>query len=126
MGFILVDLANDHHDCSCNGWNWRPTLELIRRTGRISDEQLERMGASGCGGTVSAEDAVAIAHFIESEVLTSLKADEMIHRDGRISKQPASPRPIIGTNADELYAARKSWLELFAEFCKSCKGFKVF
>jgi hypothetical protein len=125
VSVILVDLANEQNDRQCNWYNWRPTLELIRRTGRISDEQLERMGSNGGGATVSADDAVAIARFIEIEIIPNLKADEMIHRDGRISQQPASPRLITETPSDELYAARKKWLESFVEFCKSCKGFDV-
>jgi hypothetical protein len=108
VSVILVDLPNEQNDRQCNWWNWRPTLELIRRAGCVSDEQLERMGANGCGGKVSAVDALAIARFIESEVIPQLKGDEMIHRDGRVSKRPASPRPIAQTDSDDLYAARKS------------------
>jgi hypothetical protein len=100
-------------------------LELIRRAGLLSDEQLKRMGANGCGGCVSADEACAIARFIECEIISRLKDDEMIHADGKVSKQPPAPRLIVSTEPYELYAARKDRLESFVKFCKNCGGFKV-
>ena len=125
MSLILVDLARESHDLQCNGWNWRPTVELIRRSGLIDSDRLERMTCSGIGGQVTAEEARAIALFLGTEILPRLKDDEMIHMDGGVSKQPQSPRPIVGTDPYELYAARKSWVESFVTFCKESGGFKV-
>jgi hypothetical protein len=125
MSFILVDLANDERDCQINGWNWRPTLEIIRGAGVLSEEQLERMSGQGAGGVVAAEQARAIASFLQSEILPKLSEGQRMHADGSISAVPNTPRPIAGADPQDLYAARLSWLEAFAEFCRTCNGFKV-
>jgi hypothetical protein len=125
MSVILVDLANDKNDLQINQWNWRPTIELIRRGKILADEQLEPMGRNGGGAQVSTADARSIALFIEQWILPGLKDDEMMHMDGAISKCPLKPRPIPGTDPYQLYAARKTWLVMFVDFCKSCGGFEV-
>ena len=48
MGFILV--PNSGEDIQVSGWDWRPTLELLRHAGLLEGEAYERMGAQGCGG----------------------------------------------------------------------------
>ena len=36
MTFILV--PNNGDDVQVNGWNWRPTVELLRAAGQLDDE----------------------------------------------------------------------------------------
>ena len=122
---ILLDLANEDHDCQINGWSWRPTIELIRSAGLLGDEQLNRMSASACGGRVSADEAAAIARFLEENPLPRLNCDERIHADGTVSKIPSAPRLISQTDSRELYAARKDCLEKLVAFRKACGGIKV-
>ena len=41
MTFILTPKQGE--DVQVNGWNWRPTLELIRAEGLLTEENYERM-----------------------------------------------------------------------------------
>lgn len=125
MSFILVDLADEQHDLQINGWNWRPVLAFLRNANLIDDEQFERMGANGCGGRLTAQQAHKAAEFLRWDILPQLKDDERMHVDGQVSAMPDKPQPIHSTSAYELYAARKSCIEAFVSFCKTSKGFEV-
>ena len=126
MTVILVDQANEKHDLQINWWNWRPILALLRQANLIDDEQFERMGANGCGGGLSAQEAMDAALFLKSQILSHLQDDEQVHVDGKVSVFPTKPRPIALTESYELYAVRKACLEDFVVFCESCKGFEVY
>ncbi len=43
MTFILVPEQGE--DVQVNAWNWRPTLELLRAEGLLTEENYERMAA---------------------------------------------------------------------------------
>ena len=51
---------------SINGWNWRPTLELLHRTAIMSAETLELMSFTGGGGQATSGEAERIAEFLDS------------------------------------------------------------
>ena len=85
MTFILVPKRGE--DIQVNGWNWRPTLELLLEEKLISFENYERMGAQAAGGHVSAETAERIADVIERKLMAGLNCysgakDEMGHHTG--------------------------------------------
>jgi hypothetical protein len=42
MAFILI--PKNGEDVMINGWNWRPSLELLRKNNMIDDDLSERMG----------------------------------------------------------------------------------
>jgi len=64
MSFILVDVADDRHELQINGWNWRPILAFLHSARPITEDQFERMGANGCGGQISANEAKKVAAFL--------------------------------------------------------------
>jgi len=126
MTVILVDRGDDQHDLQINWWNWRPILALLRQANLIDDEQFERMGANGCGGELSAEEALDAAIFLKSQILPLLQDNEQVHVDGNVSLSPTEWQPISSTPDYELYATRKSCLEDFIAFCESSRGFVVY
>jgi hypothetical protein len=125
MGVILVDLGDDKHHLSINWWNWRPVLAFLSDAGLIDDEQFERLGANGCGGTLTPEQSQKAAEYLTREILPRLQDGQQIHADGQISPVPSTSRPISSLPTHELYALSKTCLESFIPFCQSCKGFKV-
>ena len=128
MSFILVPKRGD--DVQVNGWNWRPTLELLLREGLISEELHERMGAQGAGGEVDADLADRIAEAIE-RTLETMKPGERMLADLTVTDRPKT-KWVIGpeTRPDEIdvndmYSATYEWLVKFAGFCRRSGGFEV-
>jgi hypothetical protein len=118
MSFILIPKHGE--DVQVNGWNWRPTLQLIRSNSLIDDETLQRMSAHGCGGSVDGETAIRIAEVTLSK-LGQMCPGERMQYDLTITATPKSGQ--IG--ADDVYAATFEWLETFALFCQRSGGFSV-
>lgn len=129
MTFILVPKRGD--DLQINGWNWRPTLELLLRDGLISEELHERMGAQGAGGEADAELAGRIADAIE-RTLGEMKPGERMQADLTITDRPRAKSAITpetqpgGLDTDDIYSATREWLTTFAQFCRGSGGFEVF
>ena len=116
MSFRIEDLGDSDNSHKINGWNWRPTLELIRFFDVIDEERLEMMGYNATGVTVTEEEAVEIGRRADQHQrvgldlkLTNAPDDGAFHRDD------------LAKN----YGASYDWLTTFAEFCMSCKGFEV-
>jgi hypothetical protein len=129
MTFILVPERGE--DVQINAWNWRPTLELLLAAGLISEEQHERMGAQGAGGSVDAEQAGRIAEVIAAK-LSDMKSGERLLADLTITSEPKTkwyitPETKPGDIAvNDAYSASYEWLSKFAEFCKRSGGFEVY
>ena len=128
MSFILVPKRGD--DIQINGWNWRPTLELLLREGLISEELHERMGAQGAGGEVDEELAGRIAEAVERR-LEVMKPGERMLADLTVTER-AKPEFSFGPGSrseeidvNELYSATYQWLTDFAAFCRRAGGFEV-
>jgi hypothetical protein len=66
MSFILV--PKEGEDLQVNGWNWRPTLQLLFAAGVITEEDHEVMGCQGCGGKVDQEKAGRIADVVAGKL----------------------------------------------------------
>lgn len=126
MTFILV--PNQGEDLQINAWNWRPTLELLYAAGVITEDDHTRMGAPGLGGEVDEAKALLIAEFVTRK-LRSMNPGERLLSDLSVSKEPKQ-FVVFSTATDdidsnELYSTSYEWLETFAKFCKSSKGFAV-
>ena len=128
MSFILVPQKGD--DIHVNGWNWRPTLEILYRENLISLENYERMGANGSGGHVDAELASRIADAIERRI-EAMKPGEKLLADGSVTDRPK--REVIFTphmdsqeiDVNDLYSTNYEWLGRFRDFCRASGGFEV-
>ena len=128
MSFILV--PKEGEDLQVNGWNWRPTLELLFAAGVITEEDHEVLGCNGCGGKVDAEKAARIADVVAGK-LNSMNPGQRMLADLSVSSEPKKLAVFTpNMNADDidtnnLYSTTFEWLDTFAKFCRSSKGFKV-
>jgi len=128
MSFILMPKLGE--DLQDNGWNWRPTLELLLAAGVITEQDHEVMGCHGCGGKVDQEKAERIADVVVAK-LSSMNPGERMLANLGVSSEPkklAVFDPSLNTNdidINELYSTTFEWLDTFAKFCRSSNGFKV-
>jgi hypothetical protein len=109
---------------SVNAWNWRPTLELLRRSGILPEEELELMSFNGGGAQVTAEKALRVAEFLDG-YLAQLRPEERVTLDGAVTAEPDTGefyRDDLARN----YSATFAWLGRFRDFCRSSRGFEVF
>lgn len=128
MSFILV--PSEGEDLQVNAWNWRPTLELLRAAGVITDEDYELLGCQGCGGSVDARKASQIADVV-TEKLARMKTGERMLADLSVSSEPKK-KTVFSPNtngknidANELYSTTSEWLDTFVKFCRRSGGFCV-
>ena len=122
MTFELEPATGD--GISINGWNWRPTLELLHRTGILPEETLELMSFNGGGGAATPEQAERIAVFLD-DYLAELRPDERVTLDGAVTAEPDTGE----FHRDDLarnYSATHAWLTRFRDFCRSSGGFEVY
>lgn len=128
MSFILVPSKGE--DLQVNGWNWRPTLELLLAENVITEKDHELMSAQGCGGTVDKEKAEQIADAVTKKLI-GMNPGERMRANLSVTKEPkklAEFSPDVnadGVDVNELYSATYEWLETFARFCRNSGGFKV-
>lgn len=124
MTFILVPLGHDVSDgVQVNAWDWRPTVELLRRGGLLDGETLDRMSAQGAGGRVDAEQARQIADYLDG-FLADLRPSQRVLLDGRITDEPRTYE-LDEEDFTHNYSATYEWLDHFRQFCHDSKGFKV-
>jgi hypothetical protein len=125
MSFILVPLhGNPDDDLQVNGWNWRPTLELLRRARLLDDETLERAAAQGAGGLVTGEQALRIAAYLD-RYLAGLAPGQRVRYDLTVTGEPRGTGPVVDQETRELYSATYEWLSRFRDFCRASQGFTV-
>ena len=104
-----------------NAWNWRPTEELVRRTGILPDETLELLEYGI--GEVTAEQAGRIADFLD-DYLSRLGPQHRVALDGTVIDEPDT----YEFHRDDLsrnYTASYEWLTKFRDFCRTCHGFTM-
>lgn len=116
--FILV--PNHGEAVQINGWNWRPTLAILRSEGVLDDEMFERMNAQGCGGEADAVIAARMADAVESR-LAEMKPGERMLSDLAVTANSKSGDIF----AEDAYSAAYEWLVRFRDFCRCSGGFKV-
>jgi hypothetical protein len=125
MGTILEDLKRDDRSVYCNGWNWQPTVELLRLSGLFDRERLEMMGYNGCT-EVSEGEARAVARFMEENVLPALRPGNGMMLNGSTTDVPGNgascrkPSELFKNSSES-----EEWLRRFVDFCKICQGFRV-
>ena len=84
------------------------------------------MGANGCGGQMTRDEAVKAAAFLRREIMPRMSDEERMHADGEVSPVPKESRLISELSSHELYAASQLCVERFAAFCEASEGFKVY
>ena len=120
MTFILKSPSGD--DVQINGWNWRPTVNLFAKALGLDEEAVEKLQTNGIGASVSADQALKIAEFLNSYI-QSLPRGSRVRLDGSTTEEPKSyVIDFVGTSN---YSASYEWLTKFRDFCKTCGGFKV-
>jgi hypothetical protein len=72
MGFDLKDIGNEKRIIFVNFWNWRPTVEVLRRTGLLDAKRLDELHEQFSGTRVTKDEARAIAHHLREKVLPNL------------------------------------------------------
>ena len=127
MAVILVPAAGE--DMMINWWNWRPTVAMLVRAGILpAGEREERCLANGCGGCLSASEALRAAEYIES-LIADMEPGERVMLDGEITDKPIDYTKSISEwdQADtwNAYSALYDLLTAFAEFCRRSGGFEV-
>ncbi len=128
MAFILIPKHGE--DVMVSGWNWRPTLLLLRDANLIDESGYELMGANGCGGQVDAETSWRIADFLERK-LQSMQPGQRIRGDLSLTDKPKKltvftpGMEVEDVDAKEAYSATYEWLVMFKDFCRTSRGFKV-
>ncbi|HZN33150.1 MAG TPA: hypothetical protein VFB80_05000 [Pirellulaceae bacterium] len=126
MAVILVPASGD--DLTINWWNWRPTVALLVRAGVLPPgERADRCESNGCGGYLSATEAIQAADHIESLVARMATNERLLSR-GEIVAVPESDKPVSEWTEEEAYqryAARRELLVPFADFCRRSGGFQV-
>src|SRR5262245_17409944 len=126
MGFILTDIDDEGRVIFVNFWNWRPTVEILRRAGLLDEQRLRGLHTQISGTRVARDEARAIALLLREKVLPSLPEAARILLDGSITTAPfdatfyKSPE-----DCHKNYSASRAWLEKFASFCETCNGFKL-
>lgn len=84
MGVYLVDEARGK-DLHCNWWNWRPTVELLSHHHLLDASKLQ--GDGSCLA-ISPREAVAIADFLDKEILPTLTPAGRIRLDLSVTSEP--------------------------------------
>ena len=113
---ISEAIATGEGDLQINGWNWRPTLELLFAAGVITEDDHERMGGQGVGGKVDEAKALLIADVVMRKLL-SMNPGERMLANLSVSKEPKQFVDFTpGMKADdidrtELYSTTYEWLE---------------
>lgn len=127
MSFTIIDLENPASEFTASVWNWTTAVEVIRSLDVVDDFTTREMLRTASGVKVEEEHARAIGEKIKSELLPKLAPNKRIFSNLQITDSPDD-----GTfygHGDEYwknYSASHRWLEGFAEFCISTKGFQVF
>lgn len=125
MGFVITDLADDNKVLFVNFWNWRPTVELIKRMGVVDSDRAELLHMQCAGTAVSESEARKIAQGLRSDVLTALHGGDRVRLDLSVTSEPDVGVFHRGADFDRNYSASLDWLTRFAQFCSECRGFSV-
>ncbi|MDX2359920.1 MAG: hypothetical protein QNK23_03870 [Crocinitomicaceae bacterium] len=121
MGVIIFNSQNEEDYVSCNWWNWRPTVELIRKTNLFNTETCDLL-SSGFGD-ISEEQTIIIVKFLE-ELLSDADADSRFLLNTEKTNEPDD----FVFHKDDFtknYSATAPWLRTFVDFLKKSEGIRV-
>lgn len=127
MSFTLMDLGSENFELGASVWNWKPTLEIIKRFDIISEGKIRQMEYAATGVKIELEDAHDIGRKIQETILPKLEPNKRMFMDGSITDAPDDGT--IYRDEDEKwknYSADYEWLKEFSDFCLKSKGFQVF
>lgn len=127
MSFTLMDLGSENFELGASVWNWKPTLEIIKRFDIISEGKIRQMEYAATGVKIDLEDAHDIGRKIQETILPKLEPNKRMFMDGSITDAPDDGT--IYRDEDEKwknYSADYEWLKDFSDFCLKSKGFQVF
>ncbi|MBN6054776.1 hypothetical protein JYK22_22755, partial [Nonomuraea sp. RK-328] len=99
-----------------NAWNWRPTLELLEKSGTLDADTTELLGYN-IDMEVTGEQAQRIATFLEI-YLANIPADGRVLLGGSITAEPDSFE-FHRDDLDRNYSATVPWLTRFRDFCRT-------
>jgi hypothetical protein len=102
-----------------NAWTWRPTLELLERSGVLDANTTELLGYN-IAVDITGEQAQRIATFLDV-YLESTPTGGRVLLDGSITTEPDTfefYRDDVGRN----YSATVVWLARFRDFCRTATG----
>ncbi|HZM76450.1 MAG TPA: hypothetical protein VFC19_12020 [Candidatus Limnocylindrales bacterium] len=119
MAFSLVPATGE--GIWINAWNWRPTEELVRRTGIVPDETLELLEYGI--GEVTAEQATRLAEFLDG-YLSGLGPQDRVTLDGTVIDEPDTFE-FHRDDPSRNFSATYEWLTKFRDFCRSSNGFTM-
>ena len=118
MSFILV--SKQGAELQASGWNWRPTLELVRKAGLLADDTYELMSGKGYRWHVDGPLPDQIAELIQAK-LVDMRPGQRMLADLTIIN---SPKDGMGL-PDARDSASYGWLLRFRDFCRRSGGFEV-
>ena len=127
MSFTLMDLSSENFELGASVWNWKPTLEIIKRFDIVSEGKIRQMEYAATGVKIELEDAHDIGRKIQETILPKLEPNKRMFMDGSITDAPDDGT--IYRDEDEKwknYSADYEWLKEFSDFCLKSKGFQVF
>jgi hypothetical protein len=126
MGFHPTDIGNEDRVIFVNFWNWRPTVEILRRARLLDEKRLAELHVQFGHARITNDEARTIARLLRENVLQGLPETARILLDGSFTTEPddgtlhKSPEDIHRN-----YGATRPWLETFAAFCETCDGFEA-
>jgi len=128
MSFTITDTGSPNNEVRTNVWNWKPTLEIIRAIGAVDEPRLKQMQYNATGTSVSQDEAEEIGAAVRARYLSKLAPHQRIRLDLSVTDEPDDGTLYSGDDKEawKNYGATYAWLEEFAAFCSSCKGFQVF
>lgn len=121
---VSFDLTGNNGDTvNVNVWNWRATLELLRRERLLSEDTVALAGINFTSAPVTASEAGRIAVFLD-RFLEQLRLDQRVLLDGAVTDEPDTFE-LFRDNLTKNYSATVPWLTEFRDFCRSSGGFVI-
>ncbi|MFI7149536.1 hypothetical protein ACIBO2_31840 [Nonomuraea sp. NPDC050022] len=99
-----------------NAWNWRPTLELLEKSGTLDADTTELLH-DNIDVELTGEQAQRIAIFLET-YLAHIPAGGRVLLDGSNTTEPDSFE-FHRDDLDRNYSATVVWLTCFRDFCRT-------
>lgn|SRR3989338_3635285 len=122
MGVIIFNSSNEEEHLSCNWWNWRPTVELMRSTALLNEEEFDLL--SNGYGEFSKEQCTVLIEFFESQVLSDAEDHARFLLSGEKTLE-ADDFVFHKQDVEKNYSATAVWLRSFVEFLKKSDGISV-
>lgn len=124
MGITLLDEKEERPSFSINFWHWRAIVEAVRRLDVLPLEKVDGLHEPFCGNGLTREEALQVADAIEKKLLPALEPEQRVLLHGAITDEP-DDGVLHKAEQERNYSTNRQSLARFAEFCRSCSGFRV-